>query len=68
VELAFNQDKCSVLQLGRNNAKHVYTFNSGKKSMELNLTSEERDLSIIIDSELDFESIYSKLLEKQIVS
>jgi len=35
--------------------------------MELNITSKERDLGIIIDSELDFGSIYSKLLEKQIV-
>jgi len=40
-KLAFNWDKCSVLQLGRNNAKNVYTFNSGRKSMELNITSKE---------------------------
>jgi len=53
-KLAFNMDKCSVLKLGRNNAKNVYTFNSGRKSMELNITSKERDLCIIIDSELDF--------------
>jgi len=57
--LAFNRDKCSVLQLGRNDAKNVYIFNSGRKSMELNITSKERDLGIIIDSEFDFGSIYS---------
>jgi len=44
----------SLLQLGRNNAKNVYSFNSGRMSMELNITSKERDLGIIIDSELDF--------------
>jgi len=49
-----NWDKCSVLQLGRNNDKHVYTFNLGRKSMELNITIKERDLGIIINSELDF--------------
>jgi len=53
-KLAFNREKCSVLQLGRNNAKNVYTFNSGRKSMVLNITSKERDLDIIIDTELDF--------------
>ena len=53
-ELAFNSDKCSVLQLGRNNTSNKYTFESDK-SIELKNATKERDLaSTEIDSQLAF--------------
>jgi len=42
------------LTAGRNNAKNAYTYVSGTESIELNRTSKERDLGIVIDSDLDF--------------
>ena len=49
-QLPFNTDKCKVLHIGSSNPCHHYTMN-GKK---LGKVVEEKDLGVIIDSELKF--------------
>ena len=49
-QLPFNTDKCKILHIGSSNPCHQYTMN-GKK---LGKVDEEKDLGVIIDSELKF--------------
>lgn len=53
-ELAFNRSKCSVLHLGCRNVRNNYTFDSNDGMMKLMVTDTEKDLGILIDSQLDF--------------
>ena len=46
--MLFNIDKCSVMHIGRRNENHGYEL-CGK---ELKVTSEERDLGVIMHSSL----------------
>ena len=47
-QMLFNIDKCSVMHVGKHNENHRYQL-SGK---ELTVTTEERDLGVIINSSL----------------
>lgn len=47
-QMLFNVEKCSVMHIGKQNANHSYEL-CGK---ELLVTSEERDLGVVIDSSL----------------
>ena len=44
--MVFNEAKCKVLHLGRNNPKSIYSMNS----VVLGETEEERDLGVMVDS------------------
>ena len=46
--MEFNQDKCKVMHIGRNNPRNEYVMNGVK----LSVTEEERDLGIWTDSSL----------------
>ena len=51
-KMEFNVEKCKVMHIGNSNPKSKYKMD-GK---ELNETTEERDLGILIDCKLDFGS------------
>ena len=61
--LSFNPDKCHVLSLGRfENIKHTHRYNIYES--ELEHVFEEKDLGVIIDSELKFEEHMSAKIKK----
>ena len=49
-KMEFNIGKCKIMHLGHNNPRNSYSM--GDTSLEV--TEEERDLGVIIDSQLDF--------------
>ena len=49
-QLPFNTGKCKVLHIGNNNPCHPYVMNGSK----LETVDEEKDLGVIVDSELKF--------------
>lgn len=49
-QLPFNSGKCAVLHLGNRNASHVYAL----KDDPVRASAEERDLGIVVDSNLKF--------------
>ena len=49
-QLPFNTGKCKVLHLGHNNPCHQYKMNGSK----LEKVNEEKDLGVIVDSEIKF--------------
>lgn len=49
-QLPFNVEKCSVLHIGSTNCNHVYTLSGAP----LSSTGEERDLGVVMDSDLKF--------------
>ena len=63
-QLRFNADKCHVLHMGYNNPNYVYYMESyvNNERVELEATKMEKDLGIIVDSELTF----SKHVETQV--
>ena len=50
-KMEFNVDKCKIMHLGRRNPKHTYNMGGAN----LAVTTEERDLGVIIDDQLDFD-------------
>ena len=46
--MEFNQDKCKIMHIGRNNPRNKYYMNG----VELSVTEEERDLVVWTDSTL----------------
>ena len=48
--MEFNVDKCKIMHLGTTNPKHTYTMGG----TNLAVTSEERDLGVLIDDKLSF--------------
>ena len=55
-QLRFNADKCKVLHLGRQNRHHKYKMrkHGSNKSVELQSTELEKDLSVNVDTSLKF--------------
>lgn len=51
-KLEFNVDKCKIMHLGKTNSKHTYTVGG----TNLIVTTEERDLGLLIDDKLNFRS------------
>ena len=49
-KMEFNVDKCKIMHLGTTNPKHTYTMGG----TNLAVTSEERDLGVLIDDKLSF--------------
>src|SRR5215469_10482437 len=51
-KMLFNVDKCSVLHVGRQNDKHVYSMGSSS----LKSTTLEKDLGVLFDNSIKFSS------------
>ena len=51
-KMEFNVDKCKIMHLGSTNPKHTYTMGG----TNLAVTSEEKDLGVLIDDKLNFRS------------
>ena len=49
-QLPFNVSKCKLLHLGQFNPRHSYTI----EGVDIEKAKEEKDLGVIIDSELKF--------------
>ena len=47
--LKFNNDKCKILHLGKNNPKYKYFIKQGDQTTELLETVSEKDLGVFID-------------------
>ena len=58
--LAFNEDKCKVLNVGKRNLKYNYTMNN--KSLEK--VTEEKDLGVIVTDSLTFSKHIGKIAAK----
>ena len=58
--MQFNYDKCKVLHLGKGNQRHSYKMDN----LDLDPTSEEKDLGVLIDDQLKFSSHVSKAVKK----
>ena len=62
--LAFNLDKCSVLNLGKNNLYYNYYMKDGEKTIILNKSTCEKDLEVHNDRDLTFDihikNVYSR--------
>jgi hypothetical protein len=61
-QLRFNEGKCKVLHMGKNNPNHSYVMGSRSNPTLLGETTLEKDLGINIDPELKF----SKHIETQV--
>ena len=51
-KMEFNVEKCKIMHLGSTNPKHTYTMGG----TNLSVTSEEKDLGVLIDDKLNFRS------------
>ena len=59
-KMEFNVDKCKIMHLGPKNLKHTYTMGG----TDLAVTSEEKDLGVLIDNKLNFRSHIKGIVSK----
>ena len=59
-KMEFNVDKCKVMHIGRANPKHSYNMGG----TELTVTTEEKDLGVLVDDELDFDKHIRAIVNK----
>lgn len=59
-KMEFNVDKCKIMHLGRLNPKHTYTMGGG----ELTVTTEEKDLGVLVDDKLIFDKHIKEIVKK----
>ena len=59
-KMEFNVDKCKIMHLGKRNPKHTYKMDDSN----LNETTEEKDLGVLIDCELNFEKHIKEIVNK----
>ena len=50
-KMEFNVGKCKIMHLGKSNPKHTYTMGG----VDLEKTTEERDLGVLVDDRLEFD-------------
>ena len=62
--LKFNNDKCKILHLGKNNPKYKYYIKQGDQTTELLETICEKDLGIHIDPYLTFDKHRSLTIKR----
>ena len=62
--LQFNQEKCKVLHLGKNYPKHKYTIGNIDNKTILDETDLEKDLGVLIDTDLNFKSHIKNIVKK----
>ena len=59
-KMEFNVDKCKIMHLGTQNPKNTYTMDEAN----LTTTKEERDLGVLIDDKLGFDSHIRNIVKK----
>ena len=59
-KMEFNVDKCKIMHLGKLNPRHVYSMDG----VELTVTTEEKDLGVLVDDKLDFGKHISEIVKK----
>ena len=59
-QINFNRSKCKVLHTGKNNPRYKY-YIDGK---ELDNTAEEKDLGVVVDENLNFNSHINQIVKK----
>ena len=59
-KMEFNVGKCKIIHLGRKNPKHTYTMGG----VELEKSTEERDLGVLIDDRLEFDKHIKGIVNK----
>ena len=59
-KMEFNVDKCKIMHLGYTNPKHTYSMGGA----DLTVTSKEKDLGVLIDDELKFDSHIKEIVNK----
>ena len=62
--LNFNSDKCKVLHIGKNNPHYEYHINQAGVVGKLDCTIAEKDLGVIVDPDLSFETHIHKTICK----
>jgi hypothetical protein len=62
--LQFNSQKCKVLHLGKNNVQYQYVIRNGNDVHVLESTVAERDLGVIVDPLLNFDTHISETVKK----
>lgn len=62
--LLFNSEKCSILHLGNNNPKYKYTIKHDNDIQPLKVTTAEKDLGVIIDPLLNFDTHITQQIKK----
>ena len=58
--MEFNVDKCKIMHLWKKNPRHTYNMGGSN----LTVTTEERDLEVLIDDQLDFDKHISGIVNK----
>ena len=63
-KLYFNTSKCKCMHIGRNNINHTYTMTSNGQTSNITECDEEKDLGVIIDNELKFDSHIQEAIKR----
>ena len=63
-QLCFNEEKCKVVHLGRNNHKYEYVIARRGTNTTLGDTTDERDFGVQVDPELKFDQHVELLTNK----
>ena len=63
-KLYFNTSKCKCMHIGRNNTNHTYTMTSNGQTSNITECDEEKDLGVIIDNELKFDSHIQEAIKR----
>ena len=56
-DMIFNNKKCHHMHVGENSEVSTYSMGSGENRTEIRKVKAEKDLGVIIDDKLKFESI-----------
>ena len=59
-KMEFNVDKCKIMHLGKRNPRHTYNMGG----TNLAVSTEERDLGVLIDDQLDFDKHIRGIVNK----
>ena len=59
-KMEFNVDKCKIMHLGKTNPKHTYTMDGSN----LTITTEEKDLGVLVDDKLKFDKHIRGIVNK----
>ena len=62
--LYFNVEKCKVLHVGKNNPEHDYNMKMKGVNRSLQKCEEEKDLGVIFDEDLSFDTHIQKSINK----
>ena len=63
-QLHFNSSKCKILHIGDNNPKYTYYIGTGNDRREIEVTTLEKDLGVLVDEELKFEDHIQHIIKR----